>query len=76
MTLSDTELDDLIVALRLGQPRPGGSKLKPIAHGTYAGSKQHRYRDEPLCDPCRDAEREQCRTRARARARRAGGDAG
>lgn len=36
------------------KPSPG-SKRKPIAHGTYQGSQQHRYRKEPLCEPCRQA---------------------
>ncbi|MFF0597839.1 hypothetical protein [Streptomyces antibioticus] len=34
----------------VGRPR------KPIAHGTYRGARQHRYRKEPLCRPCLDAE--------------------
>lgn len=54
--LTDTELDQLIEAIGLKRPRRGGSKRKPIAHGTYRGSRQHRYRKEPLCEPCRLAE--------------------
>ncbi|MFH8619191.1 hypothetical protein ACH4E8_29575 [Streptomyces sp. NPDC017979] len=72
MTLTDAELDQLIKDIGLKRPR-GGSQRKPIAHGTYAGSKQHRYRREPLCEPCLEAERDQQRDRARVR--RAGGDA-
>lgn len=53
--LTDAELDQLIEAIGLKRPR-GGSERKPIAHGTYNGARQHRYRKEPLCQPCRDAE--------------------
>lgn len=55
MPLSNPELDQLIKDLGLKRPR-GGSQRKPIAHGTYRGSRQHRYRKEPLCQPCLDAE--------------------
>ncbi|SMF86016.1 hypothetical protein [Streptomyces sp. Amel2xC10] len=54
--------------------RRGGSARKPIAHGTYRGARQHRYRKEPLCRPCRDAEnayqREQYARNPRKRAAR------
>ncbi|MFJ8224921.1 hypothetical protein [Streptomyces griseus] len=53
--LTDSQLDDLIKAIGLRKPR-GGSKRKPIAHGTFPGARQHHYRKEPLCDPCRRAE--------------------
>lgn len=52
--LTDAELDQLIKAIGLKRPR--GSQRKPIAHGTYRGARQHRYRKEPLCEPCRIAE--------------------
>lgn len=52
--LTDTDLDQLIKAIGLKRPR-GGSKPKPIAHGTFNGAQQHRYRKEPMCDPCREA---------------------
>lgn len=55
MTLSDAELDQLIKDIGLKRPR-GGSQRKPIAHGTFKGARQHRYRKEPLCEPCRLAE--------------------
>ncbi|MFD4258175.1 hypothetical protein ACFWR9_11230 [Streptomyces sp. NPDC058534] len=55
MPLTDAELDQLMTDIGLKRPR-GGSERKPIAHGTYRGSRQHRYRKEPLCQPCRDAE--------------------
>ncbi|MFE6225437.1 hypothetical protein [Streptomyces sp. NPDC057854] len=55
MTLTDTELDGLIKAIGLKRPR-GGSSLKPIAHGTARGYKQHTYRNDPPCDECRQAE--------------------
>ncbi|MEV7793374.1 hypothetical protein AB0O68_15480 [Streptomyces sp. NPDC087512] len=53
--LTDAELDQLIKDIGLKRPR-GGSERKPIAHGTYKGARQHRYRKEPLCEPCRQAE--------------------
>ncbi|HZF92029.1 hypothetical protein [Streptomyces sp.] len=53
--LTDAELDQLIKDIGLKRPR-GGSQRKPIAHGTYRGARQHRYRKEPLCEPCRLAE--------------------
>ncbi|GAQ52114.1 hypothetical protein [Streptomyces acidiscabies] len=46
--LTDAQLDDLIKAIGLKRPR-GGSQRKPIAHGTFRGARQHRYREEPLC---------------------------
>lgn len=55
MTLTDAELDQLVKDLGLKRPR-GGSQRKPIAHGTFRGARQHRYRKEPLCEPCRLAE--------------------
>lgn len=55
MTLTDAELDQLIKDIGLKKPR-GGSERKPIAHGTFKGARQHRYRQEPLCEPCRLAE--------------------
>lgn len=53
--LTDAELEQLVRAIGLKLPR-GGSLRKPIAHGTYRGAKQHRYRGEPLCEPCRKAD--------------------
>ncbi len=55
MTLTDAELDQLIKDIGLKRPR-GGSQRKPIDHGTFKGARQHRYRKEPLCEPCRLAE--------------------
>lgn len=54
--LTDAQLDRLIRDIGLKRPR-GGSTRKPIAHGTYKGGRQHYYRKEPLCGPCREAER-------------------
>ena len=31
------------------------SRLKPIAHGTEAGHRMHKRRNEPVCGPCREA---------------------
>jgi len=53
--LSDAQLDQLINDIGLKRPR-GGSRFKPIAHGTYRGARQHRYRRELPCDQCRLAE--------------------
>lgn len=53
--LTDAQLDQLIKDIGLTRPR-GGSERKPIAHATYRGARQHRYRKEPLCEPCRLAE--------------------
>lgn len=53
--LTDAELDQLIKDIGLRKPR-GGSQRKQIAHGTFKGARQHRYRKEPLCEPCRLAE--------------------
>jgi hypothetical protein len=53
--LTDAQLDQLIKDIGLKRPR-GGSQRKPIAHGTYRGARQHRYRKEPLCEQCRLAE--------------------
>ncbi|SFK74903.1 hypothetical protein [Streptomyces pini] len=56
--LTDAQLDELMEAIGLTPPKNrGGSKRKPIAHGTYRGARQHYYRREPLCEECRDAER-------------------
>lgn len=66
MTLTDAELDQLIKDIGLKRPR-GGSQRKPIAHGTYKGARQHRYRKEPLCDPCRLAENDYQKERYAAR---------
>ncbi|MFE0727912.1 hypothetical protein ACFW2X_06610 [Streptomyces antibioticus] len=52
--LSDAELNQLIKDIGLKRPR-GGSQRKPIAHGTFKGAQQHRYRKEPECEPCREA---------------------
>lgn len=48
-------------------------QLKPIAHGTTQGVRQHYYRKEPVCPDCREAEREA--QNARKRDRRKGTDA-
>jgi hypothetical protein len=53
--LTDAQLEQLIKDIGLKRPR-GGSERKPIAHGTFKGARQHRYRKEPLCEPCRLAE--------------------
>lgn len=50
--LTDAQLDQLIKDIGLKKPR-GGSQRKPIDHGTFKGARQHRYRKEPLCEPCR-----------------------
>ena len=34
------------------------ARKKPIKHGTYAGARAHRGRGIPLCEPCKEAERE------------------
>ncbi|MCB5168045.1 hypothetical protein LG634_24860 [Streptomyces bambusae] len=65
MTLTDPQLDDLIKAI--GLKKPSGGQRKPIAHGTVNGAKQHRWRKEPLCYPCRIAEAAGQRDRAAAR---------
>ncbi|SMF86416.1 hypothetical protein [Streptomyces sp. Amel2xC10] len=52
--LSDAELDQLIKDIGLKRPR-GGSQRKPISHGTFKGAQQHRYRNEPMCEPCHEA---------------------
>lgn len=43
---------------RLGLTANGVRQLKPIAHGTERGYKQHRYRKEVACEPCFAASRE------------------
>ncbi|MEV8042423.1 hypothetical protein AB0P02_01080 [Streptomyces griseoluteus] len=71
--LTDAELDQMIKDIGLKRPR-GGSELRPIAHGTFKGARQHRYRKEPLCEPCREAENAYTRERQRARRSRPGPD--
>ena len=54
----------------IGLKGPGrGSPRKPIAHGTYRGSRQHRYRKEPLCEACHAAEAEYPRARPKIKPR-------
>lgn len=53
--LTDAQLDQLITDIGLKRPR-GGSRYKPIAHGELKGARQHRYRKEPLCEACHQAE--------------------
>ncbi|MFD3835343.1 hypothetical protein ACFWWC_03675 [Streptomyces sp. NPDC058642] len=67
--LSDAQLDQLITDIGLKRPR-GGSTRKPIAHGTFRGARQHRYRKEPLCGLCHLAENAYQNERNRARRRR------
>lgn len=67
--LTDAQLDGLIKAIGLKRPR-GGSQRKPIAHGTFRGARQHRYREEPLCQPCRDAENAYQRERSGGKPRK------
>lgn len=33
-------------------------RRKPIAHGTTGGYRAHSRHGEPMCEPCRDAERQ------------------
>lgn len=40
---------------------PPARRLRP--HGTHAAATRHRYHREPLCDVCRDAERDRDRKR-------------
>ncbi len=47
----------------IAEPAPL-TRLRP--HGTYAAAQRHRYHREPLCGPCREAEREMWRERKRA----------
>lgn len=35
--------------------RATGKELPPIAHGTPQGARQHWYRKDPVCEPCRTA---------------------
>lgn len=42
-------------------------QLKPIAHGTYRGARQHYYRKEPLCADCRQADRDYQNTAKKTR---------
>ncbi|MFC8423995.1 hypothetical protein ACFUN7_24475 [Streptomyces sp. NPDC057236] len=70
--LTDAQLEKLIKDIGLKRPR-GGSERKPIAHGTYRGARQHYYRKEPLCAPCRQAERDYQNERYAARTRQSGG---
>jgi hypothetical protein len=64
--LTDTQLDQLIVAIGLKR-NSGGRKRKPINHGTLAGYQQHRYRGETACDKCKAGLAEYARERATAR---------
>lgn len=58
-------------------PAPWFKELPPIRHGTTGGYRQHYVRDEPPCDPCREADREADRKLKRARrARQAAREAG
>ena len=40
---------------------PAPARLQP--HGTHAAAQRHRYRGQPLCDECREAERARDRDR-------------
>jgi hypothetical protein len=72
-TLTDRERRDLLIVLAAAVPddQPWAEltawvpkrQLKP--HGTPAAAERHRYRREPLCDECRDAERARDRIRKR-----------
>jgi hypothetical protein len=53
------------------QPVKNPNRLKPIAHGTPKGYKQHAYRRETPCAACREANRLDCAARSRARKERA-----
>ncbi|MFH8792253.1 hypothetical protein [Streptomyces sp. NPDC017941] len=46
-----------------GTPTPG--RRKPIAHGTLAGYRQHKYRGESACDECLEGHRLYVRDRDR-----------
>lgn len=48
------------------KPPPPPRELKP--HGTWAAAQRHRRAKEPLCEPCKEAERTYLRERARAKA--------
>ncbi|ASU81545.1 hypothetical protein CDO52_00940 [Nocardiopsis gilva YIM 90087] len=56
--MPEARLDGVLSAAKAkktgGKQRPG--RRKPIAHGTPRGYKQHYYRGEKPCDPCRAAE--------------------
>ena len=39
--------------------KPRGRRPRPREHGTWRGYNQHVNRNEPVCDPCRDAARAQ-----------------
>ncbi|MBL1100103.1 hypothetical protein [Streptomyces coffeae] len=67
--LTDAQLDQLIKDIGLKRPR-GGSQRKPIAHGTFKGARQHRYRQEPLCPPCPEAENAYQREQSAGKPRR------
>ncbi|NEY33043.1 hypothetical protein GTU99_12720 [Streptomyces sp. PRKS01-65] len=67
--LTDAQLDQLIKDIGLKRPR-GGSQRKPIAHGTFNGAQQHRYRKEEMCGPCGDAYRAYWRDQNAKRAAR------
>lgn len=72
-TLTARERQDLLFVLAAAVPddRPWSALtawtwaspdgLQP--HGTHAAAQRHRYHGEPLCEPCRTAERERDRTR-------------
>lgn len=51
---ANTEAKNASYAAPVKRPR----QLKPIAHGTIRGARQHYYRKEPLCPECRQAERD------------------
>ena len=64
--MTDAQLDQLIVAIGLDRPHVGRPR-KPIAHGTLAGYKQHKYRGETACNDCKRGMAEYTRERATAR---------
>ncbi|WP_431895814.1 hypothetical protein [Micromonospora haikouensis] len=78
-TLTATEQRDLLYVLAAAVPddQPWTEltawvpkrQLRP--HGTSAAAERHRYRREPLCDECRDAERIRDRIRKRDQRARA-----
>ena len=45
----------------------GGRPPEPIRHGTAAGYKAHRRRNEPACHACREANNAYSRTYGRGR---------
>jgi hypothetical protein len=60
----------VIPIARRGPGRPAGKAEKqPVKPcGTRAAAHRHRYHKEPLCGPCREAEREHERNRPRRKA--------